>query len=60
MRLLKNLYTQNHRALPLEPVIDCGPVWHALLGGEDRERAFCALEVATLSALRRALRNGTA
>jgi len=57
--LLKELYAQNCRALPIEPAIDCGPVWRALLGGADRERAFCALEVATLSALRRALRNGT-
>jgi hypothetical protein len=31
----------------------------AALGGEDRERAFAAAEVATLLDLRRALRNGT-
>ena len=57
--LLKEFYAQNCRALPLEPAIDCGPVWRALLGGEERERTFCALEVATLAHLRRALRNGT-
>lgn len=57
--LLKDLYAQNSRSLPMETPIDCGPVWRALLGGEDRERAFCALEVATLAHLRRALRNGT-
>jgi hypothetical protein len=36
-----------------------GRVWRKALGGEDRERAFAAAEVATLLDLRRALRNGT-
>ena len=39
--------------------IDFGKVWKALLSGADREQAFRAFEVATLLALRRALRNGT-
>ena len=34
-------------------------MWRALLTGADREQAFRAFEVATLLALRRALRNGT-
>jgi hypothetical protein len=34
-------------------------VWLQALGGEDRERAFAAAEVAMLLDLRRALRNGT-
>ena len=36
-----------------------GPVWNAAIGGLDRERAFRALEVATLFSLRRAVRNGS-
>jgi hypothetical protein len=36
-----------------------GRVWQEVLDNPDRERAFCAFEVATLLALRRALRNGT-
>lgn len=34
-------------------------VWQVTLASPDRERAFCAFEVATLLGLRRALRNGT-
>jgi TnpA family transposase len=45
--------------LPTTPEIDLGRVWRALLTGADREQAFRAFEVATLLALRRALRNGT-
>jgi hypothetical protein len=33
-------------------------VWRKAPGGEDRERAFAAAEVATLLDLHRALRNG--
>jgi hypothetical protein len=36
-----------------------GPAWHQAIADADRERAFRALEVATLFALRRALRNGS-
>jgi hypothetical protein len=35
------------------------PAWCQAIADADRERAFCALEVATLFALRRALRNGS-
>jgi hypothetical protein len=45
--------------LPTAPEIDLGRVWRTLLAGADREQAFRAFEVATLLALRRALRNGT-
>ena len=45
--------------MPTTPTIDLGRVWRALLAGADREQAFRAFEVATLLALRRALRNGT-
>ena len=34
-----------------------GPVWSAAIAGDDRERAFRALEVAILFSLRRAVRN---
>jgi hypothetical protein len=47
------------RELPTTPTFDLGRVWRALLSGADREQAFRALEVASLLALRRALRNGT-
>lgn len=36
-----------------------GSVWSAAIAGTDRERAFRALEVATLFSLRRAVRNGS-
>ena len=56
---LKPLYEQGARELPTTPTIDLGRVWRAMLAGPDREQAFRAFEVATLLALRRALRNGT-
>ncbi len=59
MTLLKELYAKESRSLPVDTTIDLGPVWRTLIGGHDREAAFQALEVATLSALRRALRNGS-
>ena len=59
VQLLKPLYEQGARELPTTPAIDLGRVWRALLSGADREQALRAFEVATLLALRRALRNGT-
>jgi TnpA family transposase len=50
---------QGVKELPVSTSIDFGKVWKALLSGADREQAFRAFEVATLLALRRALRNGT-
>jgi hypothetical protein len=47
------------RTLPAGFAVQLGRVWQATMEGSDRERAFKALEVATLLNLRRALRNGT-
>jgi hypothetical protein len=59
LQLLKALYEHGVRELPAATAIDFGRVWRTLLSGADREQAFRAFEVATLLALRRALRNGT-
>jgi TnpA family transposase len=59
LQRLKGLYEQGVKELPVSTSIDFGKVWKALLSGADREQAFRAFEVATLLALRRALRNGT-
>jgi hypothetical protein len=59
IKLLSGLYKQGARELPKDAEVDFGRVWRALLSGADREQAFRAFEVATLLALRRALRNGT-
>lgn len=53
------LYERDLRALPTGYTVPLGRVWHKALGGEDRERAFAAGEVATPLGLRHALRNGT-
>src|ERR1700677_433479 len=59
LRRLQGLYAHEQRQLPVGTQIFLGRVWQEALTGADRERAFCAFEVATLLALRRALRNGT-
>jgi TnpA family transposase len=59
VQTLKALYEHGARELPTTTSIEFGRVWRALLSGADREQAFRAFEVATLLALRRALRNGT-
>jgi hypothetical protein len=57
---LAKLYCDKRRELPVEIIAPrLGPVWNAAIGGLDRERAFRALEVATLFSLRRAVRNGS-
>jgi TnpA family transposase len=56
---LQHLYAHEQRHLPPATQIFLGRVWQEALTSADRERAFCAFEVATLLALRRALRNGT-
>ncbi|MBK5207357.1 MAG: Tn3 family transposase [Polaromonas sp.] len=57
---LTTLYAGRIRELPLEiTAARLGPVWSAAIAGDDRERAFRALEVATLFSLRRAVRNGS-
>jgi hypothetical protein len=59
LRSLQDLYAHEQRHLPAGTWIFLGRVWLEVLDNPDRERAFCAFEVATLLALRRALRNGT-
>jgi len=57
---LRVFYLKNSRKLPDGVVApDLGRVWQAAISSPDRERAFQALEVATLFALRRAVRSGS-
>jgi hypothetical protein len=57
---LRTLYARNARHLPeTVPDFALGSVWKSTIAGGDRERALRALEIATLSALRRAVRNGS-
>lgn len=57
---LQGLYLKSSRKLPDDVVAPTlGRVWQASISSPDRERAFQALEVATLFALRRAVRNGS-
>ena len=57
---LRHLYAKAVRSLPDDVTAPClGPAWLDAISGADRERAFRALEVATLFALRRAVRNGS-
>ena len=57
---LQALYLKGSRKLPGDVVApSLGRVWQAAISSPDRERAFQALEVATLFALRRAVRNGS-
>ncbi len=59
LRSLQGLYAHEQHHLPPGTQIFLGRVWQEAFSSADRERAFCAFEVATLLALRRALRNGT-
>jgi TnpA family transposase len=57
---LQAFYLKSSRKLPVDMVApSLGRVWQASISSSDRERAFQALEVATLFALRRAVRNGS-
>ncbi len=57
---LQALYLKGSRNLPVEVVApSLGMLWQVSIASPDRERAFQALEVATLFALRRAVRNGS-
>jgi hypothetical protein len=57
---LRTLYAGGTKSLPGEvTAARLGPAWRQAIADVDRERAFRALEVATLFALRRALRNGS-
>src|SRR5271157_158070 len=59
IRLIQSLYAQNQRQLSADISIEFGSVWDAAIKDNNRSRAFQALEVATLSGLHRALRNGS-
>ncbi|WP_371436359.1 Tn3 family transposase [Polaromonas sp.] len=57
---LRAFYLKGSRKLPDDVVAPgLGRVWQAAISSPERERAFQALEVATLFALRRAVRNGS-
>jgi len=57
---LQAFYLKGSRKLPDDVVApSLGRVWQGSIASPDRERAFQALEVATLFALRRAVRNGS-
>ena len=57
---LQAMYLKGSRKLPVDVAApSLGRVWQASISSPDRERAFQALEVATLFALRRAVRNGS-
>jgi hypothetical protein len=57
---LRSLHAAGERTLPVDTSAEgFGRVWSAEISDVDRERAFRALEVATLFAWRRAVRNGS-
>ena len=57
---LRAQYAAGANSLPAEVTAPrLGPAWREAIADTDRDRAFRALEVATLFALRRALRNGS-
>lgn len=56
---LRDLYRQRKPALPEVVPVQLGKVWEDMLSDPDRQRALQAFEVATLLALRRALKNGS-
>ena len=57
---LQAFYLKSPRKLPVDVVApSVGRVWQAVISSPDRELAFQALEVASLFALRRAVRNGS-
>ena len=58
LETLRVTYEADDKTLPWALPVSLGRVWRAVIGGQDREQVFAALEVATLLSLRRALRNG--
>jgi len=56
---LREMYLQRKPVLPEAIPVHLGKVWDDLLSDPDRQRALQAFEVATLLALRRALKNGS-
>jgi TnpA family transposase len=59
LHVLRVGYDADDMTLASTVALSLGRVWRDVLGGADRARAFAACEVATLVALRRALKNGT-
>ena len=60
LTILRDRYGRRVRKLPDDVAApSLGAVWRNTISGYDRDRAFRALEVATLFALRRAVRNGS-
>ncbi|MDM0071484.1 Tn3 family transposase [Variovorax sp. J31P207] len=60
LNTLRAGYAAGIKRLPSEvTALRLGAAWRASIADPDRERAFRALEVATLLALRRAVRNGS-
>jgi hypothetical protein len=57
---LRALYARRARQLPDDIDASVAPRWAELIGGVDRQRALRAFEAATLFALHKALRNGSA
>ncbi len=59
LNVLREVYLQRKPALPETVSVDLGKVWKEMLEDADRQRALQAFEVATLLALRRALKSGS-
>jgi TnpA family transposase len=60
VRELSAYYANRERFLPQGAVLpELGAAWRSSIMGEDRQRALIAFEMATVFALRRALRNGS-
>ena len=60
LAVLSDLYAGKVRELPVGSKLpELGGAWRAAIAGDDRTRALVAFEIATLFALRRALRNGS-
>ena len=60
LRELTTHYAGNERSLPQASALpELGAAWRTATNDENRQRAFIAFEMATVFALRRALRNGS-
>ena len=60
VRELSTYYAGHERSLPQAGTVpELGAAWRTTINGENRQRAFIAFEMATVFALRRALRNGS-
>ncbi len=57
---LRDVYERQRHSLPRDVDVSFAPRWAALIEDPDRKRALRAFEAATLFALRKALRNGSA